>query len=139
VAERSVGSILREAEPLITLVPLDVPLEVRARVEARDIGFISRGDKVRIKFHAFPFQKHGTMEGQVEVISEDAFTDNDQQRIYYEIRVSPGEFTLKKVPEGFRLIPGMTVQAEINVGKRTVASYFTYPLLRGLDESLREP
>jgi HlyD family secretion protein len=33
----------------------------------------------------------------------------------------------------------MTVTAEIKVGRRTVISYFLYPLLRGLDDSIREP
>jgi HlyD family secretion protein len=36
-------------------------------------------------------------------------------------------------------LPGLTVEAEINAGKRTVISYFLYPLTRGLDESLHEP
>ena len=42
---------------------------------------------------------------------------------------------------GFRALrgPGMTVTAEMKVGHRSVISYFLYPLLRGLDESIREP
>jgi HlyD family secretion protein len=36
------------------------------------------------------------------------------------------------------MIPGMAVIAELKVGRRTVISYFLYPLLRGLDESIRE-
>ena len=43
------------------------------------------------------------------------------------------------VPRSFRLIPGMAVTAEIKAGERTILSYFLYPLLRGLDESIREP
>jgi HlyD family secretion protein len=33
----------------------------------------------------------------------------------------------------------MSVTAEINAGERTILSYFLYSLLRGLDESIREP
>jgi HlyD family secretion protein len=33
----------------------------------------------------------------------------------------------------------MTVTTEVKVGRRRVISYFLYPLLRGLDESIREP
>ena len=43
------------------------------------------------------------------------------------------------VPDGFRLIPGMKVRAEIKVGTRSVISYFLYPVIRALDEGLREP
>ncbi|MNT82936.1 Hemolysin secretion protein D, plasmid [compost metagenome] len=37
-----------------------------------------------------------------------------------------------------QMIPGMAVTAEMKVGRRSVISYFLYPLLRGLDESIRE-
>jgi len=43
------------------------------------------------------------------------------------------------LPENFVLLPGMTVSAEIHAGERTVISYFLHPLIRGLDEALREP
>jgi len=33
----------------------------------------------------------------------------------------------------------MRVRAEIKVGRRSVISYFLYPVIRALDESLREP
>jgi hemolysin D len=46
---------------------------------------------------------------------------------------------LRDVPRTFHPIPGMAVTAEIKAGERTILSYFLYPLLRGLDESIREP
>jgi HlyD family secretion protein len=46
---------------------------------------------------------------------------------------------LRGLPDGFRILPGMTVQAEILAGRRTVLSYLLYPLIRGLNESAREP
>jgi HlyD family secretion protein len=46
---------------------------------------------------------------------------------------------LESLPEGARLIPGMTLQAEIKVGSRSVLSYFLNPLTKGLSESIREP
>ncbi len=58
---------------------------------------------------------------------------------FYRARIELPEIKLRSLPAGFRFIPGMTLQAEIVTGHRTVISYFLYPLLRGLDESLREP
>jgi HlyD family secretion protein len=46
---------------------------------------------------------------------------------------------LRDLPENFHLLPGLTVEAEINAGKRSVISYFLYPLIRNLDESMHEP
>jgi hemolysin D len=38
-----------------------------------------------------------------------------------------------------RLLPGMTLTAEIVIGRRTVISYLLYPVMKGLDEAMREP
>ena len=40
---------------------------------------------------------------------------------------------------GMRLLPGMTVSAEIVVGKRSVISYLIWPLTKAMDEAIREP
>ena len=151
LADRSVGSILQQAEPLITLVPADSALEAEVYVDSRDIGRIRDGDSVRLKLDAFPFQRHDTLPGTVRVISENAFQRNNADILhapspgqelaeaFYRTRITLLATQLRNVPEGFRLIPGMKVRAEIKVGKRTIISYFLYPVIRALDESLREP
>lgn len=144
VAQRSVGSVLKEAEALYTLVPLDSPLEAEVSVEGLDVGHVETGSEVRLKPEAWPFQKHGTLAGKVRTVSDDTFTpdpkkDGLQQRPYYKARVELTATDLRDVPSSSRLIPGMAVTAEIKAGERTILSYFLYPLLRGLDESIREP
>jgi hemolysin D len=143
VAQRSVGSVMKEAEPLYTLVPLDSPLEAEVSVEGMDVGQVGTGADVRLKLEAWPFQKHGTMSGKVRTVSGDTFVPDPkkdgQQRPYYKARVEVTAADLRDVPRNFRLIPGMAVTAEIKAGERTILSYFLYPLLRGLDESIREP
>jgi hemolysin D len=143
VAQRSVGSVMKEAEPLYTLVPLNSPLEAEVLVEGRDVGQVKPASLTRVKLEAWPFQKHGTLEGQVRTLSEDVFTPDPKKdgeaRPHYKARVKLTSSELRNVPDPFRLIPGMAVTAEIKAGERSVISYFLYPLLRGLDESIREP
>jgi HlyD family secretion protein len=143
VAQRSIGSVMKEAEALYTLVPLDSPLEAEVSVEGLDVGHVETGAEARLKLEAWPFQKHGTLFGKVRTVSDDSFTPDpkkdSQQRPYYKARVEVTSADLRNVPRSFRLIPGMAVTAEIKAGERSVLSYLMYPLLRGLDESLREP
>jgi hemolysin D len=143
VAQRSVGSVMKEAEPLYTLVPLNSPLEAEVLVEGRDVGQVKAASVTRVKLESWPFQKHGTLEGQVRTLSEDAFNPDPKKdgeaRPRYKARIKLISVELRNVPDHFRLIPGMSVTAEIKAGERTVLSYFLYPLLRGLDESIREP
>jgi HlyD family secretion protein len=143
IAQRSVGSVMKEAEPLYTLVPLDSPLEAEVLVEERDVGHVRAAAAARVKLEAWPFQKHGTLAGHLRTISGDAFKPDPRKdgeaEPYYKARIELTSLRLRNVPASFRLIPGMTVTAEIKAGDRSVLSYFLYPLLRGLDESIREP
>lgn len=144
VAERSIASVIQPAEPLITLVPINVPLDVEVMVDSNDIGHLALGDEARIKFDAFPFQTHGTVTGKVTSISGNSFakpagTGGPTGAAFYKVGIALGQGTLRELPPGFGLLPGMTVSAEIYAGDRTIISYFLYPLIRGLDESLHEP
>jgi hemolysin D len=143
VAQHSVGSVMKEAEQLYTLVPLASPLEAEVSVEGLDVGHVETGAEARLKLEAWPFQKHGTLSGKVRTVSDDTFAPDPkkdgQQHPYYKARVEVTATDLRDVPRSFRLIPGMAVTAEIKAGERTILSYFLYPLLRGLDESIREP
>ncbi|EJJ25382.1 HlyD family efflux transporter periplasmic adaptor subunit, partial [Rhizobium sp. CF142] len=73
LAQRSVGSVVREAEPVVTLVPINVPLEAEVSINTRDIGRIAVGKEARVKLDAYPFQKYGTASGEVRTISQDTF------------------------------------------------------------------
>jgi len=146
IPKRSVGSVVREAEPLFTLVPLNAPLEVELQIASPDVGFVKLGDSVRIKLDAFPFQKFGTLTGKVTMVSEDAFV-RDPSAIqsarqlsgnYYLARVLLESTKLEKHAEDISLRPGFTLSGEVKIGERTVMSYFLYPLIGTLDASLKE-
>ena len=139
----SIGSVAKEGDPIMTLVPLNTPLEAEVSIETKDIGYVHLGDPVRLKLDAFPFQRHGTMAGRLRVVSEDAYaaaTSGENNKVpTYQARVELIDTTLHDVPKGTRFLPGMSLSAEIVVGDRRVISFLAYPIIRGLDESLREP
>lgn len=157
VAEHARGTIMQPGQPLIRLIPLDVPLEVEIEVFGKDIALIKEasresieagelpsGSNARIKLASYPFQKHGTLTAAVRTISEDTFekeqTPGMPAMTAYRVRLQLIEpIELDNVKENFRLIPGMTATAEIKVGNRRVLEYFLYPLIRYLDRSIREP
>jgi HlyD family secretion protein len=151
LGQRSIGSVAKEAEPLITLVPRDNKIEAEVDVDSADVARIRVGDQVRVKFDALPFQRHGTITGRVRVITENSFQpdkgatppasakDSEGKPAFFRARIALGAITLQDVPKDFRLIPGMTTTAEILVGKRTIISYLLDPVIRLFDEGLREP
>src|SRR5262249_38279370 len=102
VAQRSVGSVMKEAEPLYTLVPLHSPLEAEVLVEGLDVGHVKTGSPTRLKLEAWPFQKHGTVTGQLRTLSEDGFNPDRKKegeaRPYYKARVEITSTKLRDVP-----------------------------------------
>ena len=101
------------------------------------------GAEARLKLDAFPFQRHGTMGAKIRTISEDAFRRDSASKgngeVYYLSRLTLDGVALKNMVESSRLMPGMTLSAEVIVGKRTVLSYLAWPLTKGLGEAAREP
>lgn len=140
IASFSPGSAVREAEALITLVPLDGNLELEAEISPENIGKVNVGDSVRIKLTAYPFQKHGTLNGVIRNISEDTLEKQEGGNSikYYRARISVSG-QLSNVKKDFRLIPGMEVQSEIKCDRRRVIEYILYPLIKAFDETAKEP
>lgn len=142
VAKLSKGSVIQGAQTLFTLVPLGSDLEAEVQIDSADIGYVKLNDPSHLKLDAFPFQKHGMLSGKLRTISEDAFrreTPSGSGDAYYVARIRLEGTRLKGMPERARLLPGMTLTAEIAVGKRSIMSYILWPLTKALNESIREP
>lgn len=143
VAKLSQGSIVREAEAFFTLVPLGSVLEADVQISSQDIGYVKSDAKVTVKVDAFPFQKHGALDGKLRSISQDTIRKdnnfNGGQDAFYGGRVAFLDAKLDALPANATLLPGMTVTAEILVGKRSVISYLMWPLTKATREAIREP
>lgn len=143
LASFSENSGVREAEALITLIPID-DVMIEAEVRPMDIAKVHVGSSARIKLDAYPFQKYDTLDGVVIDISENTIMkeqrplDPESSGAYYRTRISYSG-KLKNQPEKFRMIPGMEAQVEIKAGRRRIITYVTYPLIKALDTTAREP
>ncbi|MCF8034711.1 MAG: HlyD family type I secretion periplasmic adaptor subunit [Desulfarculaceae bacterium] len=142
VASVAPGSVVQAAQPVFTITPLSTPLEAEISIKARDIGFVRADSPVRLKLDAFPFQKHGTLQARVRSLSEDVVPFTNEKGVsefVYLGLLDILDAKLRATPPDFRLIPGMALTAEIKVGERSVLSYLLYPIIKGLDEGIREP
>lgn len=152
IAKASVGSVLQPGEQLMTLTPIDAPLEVEINVAGADSGFVHPGNAVTIKFDAFPFTQYGGADGTIRFVSPDSFNGNPDEKqrgiqqplmpqgpAFYRARVTLDEIKLHDTPPGFRPGPGMPVTADVKVGKRTVLSYMLSRVLPVAMDGMREP
>ena len=142
VAKLSVGSVLKEGDTLFTLMPMNAPVEAEIRISSKEVGFVRAGDRCVLKIDAFNYMEHGTAEGKIRWISDNAFTTDDNGQpvpAYYKASCSIEARHFVNVPAKFRLIPGMTLEGDVNVGTRSVAMYLLGGFLRGIGEAMREP
>lgn len=134
---KTVGGVVTPAQPIITIVPENTPLVVRVIVLNKDIGFVKEKTRAVIKIDTYDFQKYGTLQGEVEVISPFSIEDREIGVDGYPVYVKLYSTELKtKDGKTYKVKAGMTVTAEINVGKRRVIELILSPFLKHIDEGL---
>lgn len=151
LANRSVGSVLRDTEAIVILAPTEAPLLCEMEIGSSDIGGIALGDLVLVKVDAFPYQRYGGLTGTVRSVSQESHVSGGNspdlesvgsKRVLqggaHRVAVELGSCRMERLPAGRTLFPGMTASGEVHVGKRRLISYLLDPLLRGLQESFRE-
>jgi len=129
------GGVVSPNDNLISIVPSDAPLIIKANVLNKDIGFLKLGQEVAVKIDTFSFQKYGLLYGNIIEISKDAIED-EKLGLIYEIKIKPKSLDIKVEGETKQLEIGMSVIAEVKTGKRRVIELFIYPIIKYMDEGL---
>lgn len=137
---RVAGQVVPAGAPVLDLVPASDHLLVEARVSPADVGFVTRGQAVRVKVSAYDFAVHGAMDGVVEDISADTLTDREAPQLppHYRVMVVVREPLRDRQGRALPLTPGMTVSLDIVTGQRRLLTYLMKPLARGWNQALGE-
>ncbi|WP_296282509.1 HlyD family efflux transporter periplasmic adaptor subunit [Pseudoxanthomonas sp.] len=131
------GQSVHADQPLMTLLPGDGRLEAELLVPSRAIGFIEPGDRVLLRYQAFPYQKFGHQEGRIAAISRSALSPGElgalignaqQGEPFYRVTVSLArqEITAYGKPEALK--PGMLVDADVLGERRALVEWIFEPL-----------
>ena len=129
------GGVVSPNDNLISIVPSDAPLIIKANVLNKDIGFLKLGQEVAVKIDTFSFQKYGLLYGNIIEISKDAIED-EKLGLIYEIKIKPKNLDIRVDGEIKQLEIGMSVMAEVKTGRRRVIELFIYPIIKYMDEGL---
>jgi multidrug efflux pump subunit AcrA (membrane-fusion protein) len=131
--------VVNAAQSLMAVVPKSGGIEVEANVLNKDVGFLQIGMPVTVKLDAFEFTKFGSLKGTVQWIAADAVKIEQVGQVF-PVRIVLQETMLPISVNGVRpeIRIGMSLVADIAIGKRKAYEYFLGPLLRYQNESLRE-
>ncbi len=82
ISVTTIGEVVEAGAPMATIVPAGSELIVEALILNRDVGFVAPGQQVIVKLEAFPFTRHGYIEGIVEHVSADAIADEARGLVF---------------------------------------------------------
>jgi len=135
---KTVGGVVTPAQQVVSLVPEDAALMARVLVLNKDAGFVWPGQKCVVKVDTFDFQKYGMIDGTVESVNPFSVEEKENSGDGYPLHVTLASEELKtKDGSTHKVRPGMSVSAEIQVGKRRVVEFFLFPIIKYLDEGLK--
>ena len=139
LAVTTVGGVVTAAQPLLTIVPENTPLELEAQVMNRDIGHVKLGQRVINKVETYDFTRYGYIEGEVQWVGTDAVQD-PKMGLVYPIRVKLAQMQTPNQVNGNKglVAAGMSVTADIRTDERRLIEYLLAPMLRYKQEAMRE-
>jgi len=134
---KAVNAVAQPGETLLEIVPIDDELMIEARINPADIGHVQLGQDVDIKLSSFDFVIYGSVPGVLERLSATTFQTPEGEQ-YYRALIKPERMYVGPNPGMNRLLPGMVVQASVNVGEKSILAYLLKPLYRGFSQAFRE-
>lgn len=132
----NLGSIVEPTTTLASFIPNGAKLEAYLYAPSRDIGFIKPGEKVRLRYQAYPAEKFGWQEGVISEVSSVALSPGEYafrvgetvQEPMYEIKVAipAQEIVLYDQPRPLQV--GMMLEADILLERRKLFEWIFAPL-----------
>jgi len=133
----TIGGVISPGNNILDIVPQEDSLLVELKIKPADIAYVNVGQFARLKFSAYDFAIHGSLQGIVTFVSADTVT-NDEGESFFVVRVKPNKPFLGAKSGELPIKIGMTAEADIITDKKTILSYLTEPVHRGIDKALRE-
>jgi membrane fusion protein len=135
------GGRASTSAPLLSILPTDAKLEAHLYTPSRSVGFVRPGQKVLIRYQAYPYQKFGHYEGTVSNISRTAMSPNElpsqlagltslygTNEPVYRISVSLLNQAVTAYGEQVALQPGMQLDADVVIERRKLIEWVFDPL-----------
>lgn len=132
------GTIIKPGETIFSIIPMDAKYYAQIDIPASRMGAIKKGLPVVLKFSAYNFSRFGGMEGRLEDFSVATFL-NDRGEPYYQGVVTLPRNYLGDNSAELPVLQGMTLNAEIQTGSKTLFEYLFLPVKSSTGSSFREP
>ena len=130
------GQSIAPDSPLAMVIPKGSGMHVELLVPTRAIGFIKPGQEVVLRYEAFPHERFGQYQGRVTDIGRSVWTQGERigplsaKEPVYRVDVKMDRQNVTALGQDFSLRPGMLVNADLLLEKRTLLEWIFEPVLQ---------
>jgi len=133
------GQSVSMNSPLLTILPEDTRLYAELFVPTRAVGFVEKGQKVLLRYSAFPYQRFGLHDGEITDVSKVILSPKEVpvpvplNEPVYKVTVAIDKQHIQAKGHEVPLQTGMMLEADILVDERSLAEWLLEPIysLRG--------
>lgn len=126
-----VGQAVSPDDPLMMIIPDGAQIQAELYVPSQAAGFLAVGQDVRLAIDAFPFERFGTVAGEIAEISSVAMSRSSSDggsKSVYLVTVNLRRSSIEAFGTRQPLLPGMTLSARIITERQTLLEYLFEPL-----------
>ncbi len=133
-AQQNAGSVVQNGQELCQLARVDAKPRAQLTLSEAGLPQLKSGQRVRLFFDAFPYQRYGVVNARLDWVSPSAVSSPQGQHFVALASLDETELTKKK---HLALRVGMGGEARIVTGQRTMIEYAFEPI-RQLRENMRD-
>ena len=130
------GQSIAADSPLAMVLPKGSGLHVELLVPTRAIGFVKPGQEVVLRYEAFPYERFGQYRGVITDIGRNVWTQGDRvgplsaKEPVYRVDVKLERQAVAALGQEYALRPGMLVNADLLLEKRTLLEWIFEPVMQ---------
>jgi multidrug resistance efflux pump len=125
------GDVLEPGKPVLELARQEGFL-FEGSVASEEVGHLKVGMAARIKLDAYTYQQYGTVSGTVHFLSPDSGREGEERTVTYIVRIALSSDELGRGEYRGRVKLGMTGQADIVTGNRSLLALLVKRIRQGI-------
>ena len=128
------GKSVTSNQNLMSILPADSTMQAIIYVPTKAFGFIEKGQKARIRYHAFPYEKFGVFEGEITEISANVILPDETDtpgiivQPSYRVIIDLTTDHIFAYGKAIPLRAGMRLDADIVVEERSLIHWLFDPV-----------
>jgi adhesin transport system membrane fusion protein len=137
LVQRTPGEVVKPGDLVAEVVPYDGEMIAEVHLAVKDIGHVKAGAPANLKAVNYDPTGMEVATGRVSDISATTFQTKDGQP-FYRVRIKLDQPFVGPAERGWRLLPGMVVEADVITGKKSLIRYMLRPVYRSLSTAMSE-